>query len=862
MSSGYIRSQQPCLLQLCHILWLSTSFLLPALLSAQSSPTSVATAEDRARDYLEDLSNTVLVTYKPECLTAESSRSSLISRSIQGSLREPDSLFQDSDSAAEHGGRTRSTLQEISAGAKLSVVVGETGEDNISAWSTLWLVEEGKTLDETTRSVRPNDATRQAGGCFVQERWLKHAGLQVVKLRGACERVGKEELFGRLAKEDCVASRELDSPRYPADKQDNTMRPVDLVVSSSGRQAAEEAHSSAIGHGHQGVVPPMTEEVIGGGSRVDWEESNGGRRLQGIVATDPSFRNQWHLQDGFGVHASQAWDITMGGDGSTSQQPDNTVGVVDFGFMQEHVDLVNRWWVNPVDKCTGVVGNGINEDAINNPHTDDCRGWNFANGSNNLAGYSHGTKVSGCIAAEIMNGEGGTGICPYCRVLPVTVSGSVSSEIEGLNYIIAHDIKVINLSVGGARSEAEYQCFLNNPTVLFVLSAGNENCDLDAIPNTPCVDQWGGPAGYPAALSSELDNVVSVGSIQSDGQRSSFSSYGPSRVQVFAPGSQILTTSYSDSTSTYSSRSGTSYASPIVAGIVGLIRQLYPGLDACQLREILVQSCTYNANLDGEAESKGQVDAYAALLIAEVFSDNPDIFTCAPRGAQQLNVAEALSNSNVKGPRQPEDTPAPEQLVNPASVKEAVNLYKLDTGKPTADNSKMIHKDDIHMNYKTVGVPGLTGIGSKVAKVTGNKAAVGFNKASGATEHNLPMNKMVAKSIPAQLAKYAAAGSVAAATAKVGKIAATHAAKKTGTVAAAAAAALAKAGKAETVAAAAKTKVGKAAATHAAIKEGMVVSTVAAAKAKARKVASTAAASKASAQVVKAKASKIALSVS
>eukprot|EP00922_Rhytidocystis_sp_ex-Travisia-forbesii_P044327 GHVS01066145.1.p1 GENE.GHVS01066145.1~~GHVS01066145.1.p1 ORF type:complete len:605 (+),score=82.11 GHVS01066145.1:1046-2860(+) len=250
--------------------------------------------------------------------------------------------------------------------------------------------------------------------------------------------------------------------------------------------------------------------------------------------------------------------------------------------------------------------------------------------SNDVDGYSHGTKVAGCIAAVGNNGIGISGVCPNCRMLPTTVGGSVSSELAGVNYILSKGIRVVNLSVGGPRSEAEYNTFKDNHHALFVVAAGNEACDLDRIAATtnpfPCLDKYGSSAGFPASLSSELLNVVSVGSITSAGEISSFSSFGSTRVQVFAPGSDIYTTSINAGEPGYSSRSGTSYAAPIVAGVAVLVLQKYPSLSSCQLREALIQGCVENPRLKGKAECNGQLSAYEALKQGKRISEDLSLY--------------------------------------------------------------------------------------------------------------------------------------------------------------------------------------------------------------------------------------------
>eukprot|EP00922_Rhytidocystis_sp_ex-Travisia-forbesii_P037728 GHVS01056190.1.p1 GENE.GHVS01056190.1~~GHVS01056190.1.p1 ORF type:complete len:760 (-),score=108.57 GHVS01056190.1:356-2635(-) len=498
------------------------------------------------RRSFKDVANTILVTYKQDCLQ-ESMRVSLVGRSVEEVV---------------YGNVSRSASSVESFLDVPTVRRSSLEENDLSVSSTFSISMDGAKEEE-----------EEGGGCRVREQWLKHIGVQLISLEGGCERFGKDALLDRLSEENCVQSREVDSIRYPTG---------------------------------------------------DVSEPN-----------DPERPLQWHLDDSnpYSVQAQAAWNITRGGSGSAEEQPGNTVGVVDFGFLQSHPDLNGNWWSNTKEDCETNGVNGIDEDA--DGFVDDCHGWNMDLNSNDLNGYSHGTKVAGCVAAVTDNGVGISGTCPNCRMLPTTVAGSVSSELGGVNYIVSKGVRIVNLSLGGGRSEAEYNTFKQNPNVLFVVAAGNEACNLDKIDSETdaeaCLDKYGSNAGYPASLSSDLFNVLSVGAITRYGVVSSFSSIGSTRVQVFAPGSFIYTTSISGGNPVYSGRSGTSYACPIAAGVAGLVLQMYPSLSSCQLREALVQGCVENTNLEGKSECNGQLSAYQALKEAQRISSDPSLYTCEER---------------------------------------------------------------------------------------------------------------------------------------------------------------------------------------------------------------------------------------
>jgi len=226
------------------------------------------------------------------------------------------------------------------------------------------------------------------------------------------------------------------------------------------------------------------------------------------------------------IHAPTAWDTTTG---SASV----TVAVVDTGVDSTHPDLSGK-----------VVA-----------------GYNFvANSTNTTDDQSHGTFVSSIIAANSNNGAGIAGVCWACKIMPVKVldstgSGSSYNVAAGIDWAVAHGAQVINLSLGASSGVSALQTSVDNAWaagVIVVAASGNSN----------------GPVLYPAAYS----NAIAVGSVNSSGVKSSFSSYGP-ELDLMAPGETVigaLCGCHGYSTG-YATGSGTSFATPHVAGVVGLM---------------------------------------------------------------------------------------------------------------------------------------------------------------------------------------------------------------------------------------------------------------------------------------------------
>ncbi|WP_042350864.1 S8 family peptidase [Bacillus massiliigorillae] len=205
-------------------------------------------------------------------------------------------------------------------------------------------------------------------------------------------------------------------------------------------------------------------------------------------------------------------------------------------------------------------------------------GYNAANPANqNIAqDIDHGTHVSGIIAAEKGNGIGGYGINPNAKILPIDVfdGGWGASDVsiaDAILYAVEKGAKVINMSLSGPGTTPILEDAVSKAIesgVVVVAAAGNSGSD---------------EVEYPAAY----EGVISVGSINKKKELSSYSNFGPS-VDVVAPGEDVYSTLYNyEKKSTFISASGTSMASPVVAGVASLLLAKYPNLTPAQVEYIL-----------------------------------------------------------------------------------------------------------------------------------------------------------------------------------------------------------------------------------------------------------------------------------
>ncbi|WP_143018754.1 S8 family serine peptidase [Geodermatophilus sp. DSM 45219] len=321
-------------------------------------------------------------------------------------------------------------------------------------------------------------------------------------------------------------------------------------------------------------------------------------------------------------------DVTAGWEAAAGE--DVVVAVVDTGYDSDHPDLAGALWTNPAEACG-------NADRDGNGKAGDCHGWNFTTNSadvDNGANGTHGASVAGAVGARAGNGRGTAGVAPGVTIMPLVIgSGSGVDMVlgaEAIRYAADHGADVVNASWGGPaggwaldnlRSAVAYAA---SKGVVVVVAAGNDARDRDAAPV------------YPASLTE--DNVVTVGSSTAADTRSDFSAWGAGSVDLFAPGTLVFTT-WNDGG--YRLISGTSIASPQVAGAVALYRQAMPTATPQQLRRALLEDVDPVAAFAGRSATGGRLSltrlpARAADTVSYTFTS-----LSAPAGVVSPGVAAA-----------------------------------------------------------------------------------------------------------------------------------------------------------------------------------------------------------------------------
>jgi subtilase family serine protease len=327
-----------------------------------------------------------------------------------------------------------------------------------------------------------------------------------------------------------------------------------------------------------------------------------------VIPNDPRFGEQWGLQNtgqmggtpGADINAPGAWDLTTG---SSSV----VVVIIDSGVDYTHPDLMPNMRRATADCNT----NGIDDDG--NGFADDCYGINtIYGGSDPMDDHFHGTHSAGTIGAVGNNAAGMAGLnwsigMKACKFLDANGLGTIAGAVACLDYVKSlHDsgvpILATNNSWGGAPySQALYDAIdaHRQRGILFIASAGNDARDARIF--------------YPAALSVELSNVITVAATTQFDQLASFSNFGRFVVDLGAPGTSILSTAPGGG---YALRNGTSMATPHVTGVAALLKAQDPSRDWRAIRNLLLAGGDDNTALGGITVTGKRLDARGSLTCA------------------------------------------------------------------------------------------------------------------------------------------------------------------------------------------------------------------------------------------------------
>lgn len=356
------------------------------------------------------------------------------------------------------------------------------------------------------------------------------------------------------------------------------------------------------------VVRLSSDERVAMAARPDVESIEVDHPIRAYFEpNDPSFSQQQGLNGAYGISATAAWDISTGNDAKL-------VAVIDSGVDFSHEDLQTALWTNPGE----IASNGVDDDG--NGFIDDVRGYDFGSdvGDTDPSDENgHGTHVSGIIAATGNNGLGVIGIAWQTKIIPVKClddggNGFISYLVNALDYVSrlkdqGYPIAVVNMSLGtDKQSDALNRAVdrVSSRGILLVAAAGNNfGQNNDQTPSFPA--------------NTDNPNVIAVAASNSSGNLASFSNYGPTTVDVAAPGSGILSTvPVTLKGVLYDYIDGTSMAAPHVSGIAALVAAANPSASATLIKSIILATVTPRSSLSKKVVSGGIVNAHGAASVA------------------------------------------------------------------------------------------------------------------------------------------------------------------------------------------------------------------------------------------------------
>ena len=381
-------------------------------------------------------------------------------------------------------------------------------------------------------------------------------------------------------------------------------------------------------------VPPnlaaAATKLLLGLPQVRYVEPNHVVRTVEAVPNDPSLSQLWGLSNtgqtggtaDADIDAPEAWDLATG-------DSNVVVAVTDTGVDFSHPDLAAQRWVNTDDPFGGgdQDGNGL---------VDDWSGWDFVNDDNDaFDDNQHGTHVSGTVGAVGDNGVGVVGVNWNVKIMPLKFlnaagSGSTADAIAATLYAADQGADIASNSWGGGPFDQalldaiEYGAARG---MLFVAAAGNDGRSNETTPT------------YPANYASEA--IVSVAATDHADALAFFSNYGATTVDLGAPGVNILSTTPGN---TYGSFSGTSMATPHVAGAAALLKARFPDASLYGLKNLLLRSVDPIASLSGRTTTGGRLNLYTGVSC----DNEPKVWLGSPVQGFVAGVGDVLA-VNVLG---------------------------------------------------------------------------------------------------------------------------------------------------------------------------------------------------------------------
>jgi len=389
------------------------------------------------------------------------------------------------------------------------------------------------------------------------------------------------------------------------------------------------------------IVPGLSVVTLPAGMTVEeaLQQFNG---ADGILYAQPNYEVQicstfpddTRFDDLWGMHntgqtggtadadidAPEAWDISTG-------SSEIVVAVIDTGVGYTHPDLAANMWVNEAEK-NGTPG--VDDDG--NGYIDDIYGYDFCNYDGDpMDDHYHGTHCAGTIGGIGNNGEGVAGVNWNVRIMALKFldssgSGWSDDAIKCVEYSALMGANLSSNSWGGGPYNQGLKDAIDAAGaagMLFAAAAGNDSSNNDSSPH------------YPSSY--DCESLIAVMATDHSDNKAGFSSWGPVSVDLGAPGVDILSCQLGGG---YKYASGTSMATPHVAGACALIWSMNPAMSNNEVKDILLSTGDQIPALVGKCVSQGRLNLYQAILETKApwIEIYPETGIIGPGGANDISV--------------------------------------------------------------------------------------------------------------------------------------------------------------------------------------------------------------------------------
>jgi len=352
---------------------------------------------------------------------------------------------------------------------------------------------------------------------------------------------------------------------------------------------------------------PYTTSITGREiDQTSFKSSTAVKTVPASVPSDPRYSDLWGMQN---MDMETAWDIETG-------SKEVVVFVIDTGIDTDHPDLLSNLWSNPGE----IPGNEIDDDG--NGYVDDVHGIDsYFDTSNPEDDYGHGTHVAGTIGADGNNASGVVGVnwevkIGACKPFDAgggSIEGATEGAVECFDYVLGlKDAGVNVVATNNSWGLPSFSQVLHDAIeaniaagILPVIAAGNDyGNNNDSNPRYPCSFSFSNVPG----------DSLCVAAIDSSNNLAGFSNYGPTSVDLAAPGVNILSTvpDFVDA-SGYDSWDGTSMATPHVTGLVALLAANELSSTLSEIRDAILCGAVPTASLEGKVITEGRANAYNSL---------------------------------------------------------------------------------------------------------------------------------------------------------------------------------------------------------------------------------------------------------